>query len=156
MAHFTLPTFNITAKIWRFGVATSDPPAVVTVANLAAGRRVLTLPGGMAGPGATLGSMLLLMPKVTDIQDAKNGIGPDTVEVPSGTGRFYQATWVDDVSIGFPTEHRFAQLTWGGVVWPTPFPGGSPSPPPPPPTDAVLLEDGSNVLLEDGSFLLLE
>ena len=153
MAHYTLPVFNLIANIWRFGNATSNPPDVVTVCNLAAGRRVLSLPGGFDGPGASIGAMLLLLPKSTDVQDSKNGIGPDTVECPAGTQRFYVATWVDDFALGFGNEHRFAQLTWGGVSWPTPFPADSP---PPPHAPSLLLESGGYLLLESGGTILLE
>lgn len=87
-------------------------------------------------PGNALGqSMWLRLPKGTDIQDDKNGIGPDIVECPWTSGRFYYAAVVDDIGGGFANEHRFCVLI-PFAPWPVPFPpvgGFIPVPPPPPP-----------------------
>lgn len=64
---------------------------------------------------------VLLLPPFTDIQDGFNGVGPDTVEIPAGSGRLYLANMVDDLGKGFPNEHRFAMVSKTGA-WPTPVP----------------------------------
>lgn len=122
-ANYTLPVFNIQCAIWRFGNPTANPPDVISSCNLALGRRTGHLPSLAAQGGDGQGAMWLLLPPGTDVQDLKNGVGPDTVEVPSGSGRFYQASWVDDIGSGFLNEHRFAELT-GVPAWPLPFPRG--------------------------------
>lgn len=139
---FTLPTFNLTANIWRHGNPTSNPPDVVTVANLAYGERT-SVPYAVTTTSTTVyGGMWLLCPKGTDIRDDKAPAGSDTVEVPAGTGRFYDVVWVDDAGAGFDNEHRFA-LIISTSPWPVPFPSPTPpSPPGPSPIDAGVLGPG--------------
>ena len=120
---YTLPVFNLTCNIWRNGIAVTNPPAVISSCNLALGRRVGQVQGLVALGGDGQGAMWLLLPIGTDIQDVKNGIGPDRVEVPAGSGRYYNSVWVDDIGAGFANEHRFAELI-GVATWPLPFPSG--------------------------------
>ena len=56
---------------------------------------------------------------------------PDVVEVPSGSGRWYQVNLVDDVVKGFTNEYRIATIvkigqnyggTAPGLFWPIPMP----------------------------------
>ena len=75
--------------------------------------------------------MHVMLPRGTDIRDLKAAGGGDLVEVPSGSGRFYNIAFVDDIGLGFPNEHRFAMAV-GIPTWPIPFPVGHPGPPPPP------------------------
>lgn len=125
---FVLPTFNLPVSIWRNGNATTNPADVQTTGNLTPGRRALTPsfdhPAGTVLPA----NMHLLLPPGIDIRDAKAASGFDTVEVPTGSGRFYEVDFVDDIGGGFANEHRFAQLRGLGP-WPVPFPsagGGLP------------------------------
>jgi hypothetical protein len=125
---FVLPQFNVNVAFWRFGRATSLLPDVVTIGNLSPGRLV-TL-------DTPLGDMYLRLPKGTDVQDAKNGLGVDTCECPFTSGRFYTVQFVDDIGGGFTNEHRVAVLA-GTPNWPTPFPpvgGFTPIVPPSPPS----------------------
>jgi hypothetical protein len=51
------------------------------------------------------------------------GLGPDTVEVPQGSGAFYQVQDVATMSQGFATAHRYAWLVPApGFPLPTPLP----------------------------------
>jgi hypothetical protein len=136
-APFVLPVFNVAVRIWRNGNPTTNPPDVTAVGNLSPGRLVGA--NTEADWYGTLGGgwMWLRLPRGTDVRDRKAPVGPDTVEVPGGTGRFYTAEWVDDISLGFTTEHRFACLR-GVRDWPVPFPGGGTPPPPPPPGPPTL------------------
>lgn len=131
-ARYTLPVFNLGVNIWRNGRLYTDPPDVITVGNLALGRRVSgsKLQSNTTNPSD--GGMWLLLPKSTDIRDSKAVTGEDMVEVPAGSGRLYTSKWVDDCGKGFSNEHRFSVI-FGLPPWGVPFPG-PPMPPPPPPS----------------------
>lgn len=118
---FKPPTFNLRCFIWRFGNPHTNPPDVISICNLALGRRSGILLGAGADLHQEQGGMWLLLPKGTDIRDSKAPAGPDTVEVGAGTGRKYVVAWVDDAGGGFPNEHRFAEIV-GVASWPVPFP----------------------------------
>lgn len=116
---FTVPTFNLPVGIWRLGTPTSSPPDVSTLGNLAWGRRVSSEQGNPGG-GATL-LMTLLLPVGTDVRSFVVVGGPDIVEVPLGSGRYYNCRAVDDIGKGFPNEHRAAVLE-AFSPWPAPVP----------------------------------
>lgn len=134
MANYVIPVFNVNVAFWRFGTSIANPPDVLALGNLSPGKIVSGDKGSDASPIGQ--SMWLRLPKGTDAQDLKNGVGPDTCECPYTSGRFYVVEIVDDIGGGFANEHRFAVL--GGVgTWPTPFPtvgGFTPIVPPVPPS----------------------
>lgn len=66
-------------------------------------------------------AMFLLCPKLTDIHGQRPGFGPDNVEVPAGSGRYYRVMFVDDWAKGFPNEYRIA-LILAYADWPSPIP----------------------------------
>lgn len=130
---FTIPTFNLTCNIHSGSIW---PPGPVRVAgqacNLSVGRAVRL--GNLLGDFDTAyGTMVLLLPKGTDIRDAStlaSAFG-DYVECPVGSSRWYFATYVDDVGKGFANEFRFALLgkavqanggVFVGSFWPAPIP----------------------------------
>jgi len=121
---FLLPTFNLQVNIWRAGNGPPNPPDVATVGNLTPGRRHITPYALEPGGPQVAANMFLLLPRGTDIRDAKAATGDDLVEVPAGSGRFYMCRFVDDVAFGFSNEHRLAQLEGFGP-WPVPFPFGN-------------------------------
>jgi hypothetical protein len=117
---FTLPTFNLPVDIYTFGTYPGIP-RIVTVGNLSPGRRVSTQYWDWQAANQPGLFMVLLLPAGTDIRGFNDGVGIDTVDCPSGSGRIYAVVMVDDAGKGFPNEHRFAllqQLT----PWPTPIP----------------------------------
>ena len=120
---FVQPTYNLTAGIWRPGTGPPSAAAVSTPANLSPGR--ITSGAQPEGYGAPVdnGPMWLRVPAGKDIRDIYSGSPADLVEVPFGSGRFYQAMWVDDIGIGFTNEHRFAVLQ-KVLPWPVPYPYG--------------------------------
>jgi hypothetical protein len=131
---FSLPTFNLLCNIFT-GPWPVGPPRAMPLCNLALGRRVTgNYQGGATSVPIYLGySPLLLLPPATDIRDGSCGVVPDYVEVPAGTGRFYQVGWVDDIGKGFANEHRYAAIfkvfqnvagggSFPGFYWPTPMP----------------------------------
>jgi hypothetical protein len=69
-----------------------------------------------------------LLPRGTDVRDIKDPAGADVCEIPANTGRFYDVVWVDDLGLGFPNEHRFAEVI-GKIPWPVPFPDSTITPP---------------------------
>jgi len=54
--------------------------------------------------------MVLLTPAHTDLRDNASTGGHDAVEVPSGSGRYYDVTYCDNIGMGFPNEHRAGVL----------------------------------------------
>lgn len=118
---YSLPQFNLTCNIWRVGSPPPlNPPALSAMCNLAMGRRAQI---GQLATGSNY--MALLLPAATDVRDFwSNGVGGDWVEVPAGSGRFYEVVAVDDVGKGFLNEHRVAFLNKTRSLgdWPSPIP----------------------------------
>lgn len=125
---FVPPTYNLVCRVWSKGVnPLANPPR-----NPAQSCQ-------LRGPKETLGSalnylgftqvnvsMYLLLPKGADLRDDQptSTIG-DTVECPSGTGRYYEVFCVDDVAKGFLNEYRVAYMgkaTNPALIWPVPYP----------------------------------
>jgi len=117
---YKLPNFNLAVDIWRGANPTTNPPDVSTTGQLTPGQLVIqaSLPGG--GGGFNTVTMFLKLPKLTDIRSTNGGMA-DVCEVPSGSGRFYNVTFVDDVSKGFATEFRLAILIQQ-AGWTPPYP----------------------------------
>lgn len=129
---FTLPDFNLSCdvytgpwltKVFRFSVS----------CNLAIGKRsaFFSTDWGAGAPGVHP-LPTLLFPAGTDVRDASCTGTQDIVEVPAGSGRWYQVLGVDDSGKGFANEHRFAHVSkiyeqmnnivFPGLQWPTPIP----------------------------------
>jgi len=120
---FTLPSFPLTINIYDNGGGPGGAPRVVTVCNLAYGKRVMTQywSWGQDIPPSSSVFGLILLPPLTDIRDGFCPGGSDVVEVPAGSGRTYTVDMVDDLGKGFANEHRFAMLCKSGT-WPEPIP----------------------------------
>lgn len=118
---YIVPAFPLIVNIWRNGNPTINPPDVVSPGNLSPGKRVMVAP--ILAPGLDPPQLLMevLLPKLTDVRGWNAAAGPDTVEVPSGSGRFYSVAMVDDIGKGFTNEHRFAILRQT-APWPSPIP----------------------------------
>jgi hypothetical protein len=138
---FSLPVFNLTCNVWSFGIPTSQPPRLsAVICNFCRGERESYAAPWTVNLGQQLGCMWLLVPWATDLRDTATVAGPDTVEVPAGSGRFYTIIWVDDAGYGFANAHRFAALLKLSPG-PTPFPPAV-GPPPPPPSGMVPISAG--------------
>lgn len=133
---FTLPTFNLICNIWRNGNPVSNPPDVVSLCNLALGRRHGGWIANDLADNTFNGNMWLLLPPGTDIRDSSSAGGKDVVEVGSGTGRLYDCQYVDDAGGGFANEHRIAVLNKHGL-WPDPIPRPGAIVPPIPPFTSI-------------------
>jgi hypothetical protein len=66
--------------------------------------------------------MNLLVPALTDVRGPQDPVGPDMVEVPAGSGRWYQVVFVDDIAKGFSNEHRTASIFALYASWTPPYP----------------------------------
>jgi hypothetical protein len=119
---FTLPSFNLPVRVNRLATGKAGGPDVVAMGNLAWGRRVAAPASGGTGiVGMVFVAPILLLPVGTDVRDGACPAGPDFVEVPSGSGRWYVALYVDDIGKGFSNEHRAAVLVKSSP-WPEPVP----------------------------------
>lgn len=118
---YAVPTFNLSVNIWWVDPP-GGPPDVVTVGNLAFGRRVAE--GHISPPttGGTLLLPLLLLPAHTDVRAKAKTVGAGSCEVPAGSGRLYHVLDVEDIGKGFSNEHRAALLQAILGSWGTPYP----------------------------------
>jgi hypothetical protein len=112
MPAYRVPTFPLSVNVWRNGNPVANPPDVVTVGNLSPGRRVMVAAGTLPLNPATTCPLYVevLLPRLTDVRGVNTVAGPDTVEVPAGSLRYYTVLQVDDIGKGFANEHRFAVL----------------------------------------------
>lgn len=110
---FTVPTFNLTANIWRGGSFLSPLPApdVITTANLQYGPKNGLVPTWDVTEGLWIQPYFLLIPKLTDVRMASDGTPADGIEVPAGSGLYYLVWTVGDVGKGFANEYRVAGIT---------------------------------------------
>jgi hypothetical protein len=130
---FTLPVFNLPVDIYSGPWLTRSLRLAGVLGNLAFGKRVEELFGSF-GPAATspAGQLsILLLPPLTDIRSTIQVAQPDLIEIPSGSGRWYQAMSVEDIGKGFSNEHRMAfvgqvshfidPVFFAGLNWPVPM-----------------------------------
>jgi hypothetical protein len=118
---YVVPQFPLTVNVWRAATPIVNPPDVITVGNLTMGRRVTTQWVNAFGLGVPAIDMFLLLPPLTDVRGWNHPGGPDTIEAPGGSGRFYLVALVDDSGKGFSNEHRVAVLIQSNS-WPFPTP----------------------------------
>lgn len=134
MPSFALPVFNLSCGIWtNTNHVPSVPPRVVVLGNLATGR-VARVSDWVPYRGASSLRPLsmqscILFPKLTDVRDGACHGGPDLVECPQGSGRWYWVTYMEDVAKGFDNEHRMVLVqkmffydTFRPYLWPVPVP----------------------------------
>lgn len=142
---YTLPAFNITINLWRFGNATTDPPDLIPNANFAWGKRINFHDGATYPTQDWTPTMTLLLPTGTDIRGDVNTDGaPDQAEIPAGSGRFYEVLYVDFIGCGFPNEHLGAVVRMNRGMTPSP----------PVPEDALVTETGDTLVTDGGDSLV--
>ena len=117
---YSTPTFPMTAAIVSAGVLDSTQARLTALCNLALGKGVTTQ-GWSFLEGADAIFTRALFPRGTDVRDRFSTGGPDAIECPSGSGRWYLVHTVLDVGSGFPNEYRLAIIYKTGS-WPTPLP----------------------------------
>jgi hypothetical protein len=125
---YRVPSFPLKCNVWTYefvaegGIPAGDPRITDQECQLTYGSRVnVTSTGGTGSPGVLTLSMSLLLPPLADIRGPQDTVGPDFVECPAGTGRYYRVVAVDDIGKGFPNEHRSAQLFALGGTWVAPY-----------------------------------
>jgi hypothetical protein len=126
---YQIPRMPITCDIF-----TPDVPGVAAIptsparlagvrCNLAWGKRTnAATTGGTVSVGVLTSAVDLLLPARTDIRGPQDTTSFDMVCVPSGSGRWYQVTAVDDVGKGFANEYRIAVLLALANSWVPPYP----------------------------------
>jgi len=130
---YVIPNFNLTCDIypgnggWNpvVGALPTSPARLTAVpCALVYGRRVQVVStGGTSSPGILVFAMNLLVAKGTDIRGMQDSTGiPDWVRCPSGSSRWYQVSWVDDIGKGYPNEHRTASMLSAEGSWTAPYP----------------------------------
>jgi hypothetical protein len=112
---YVIPTMPIVCNIWwnytPGGNMYVVPDVVNASCNLSPGKRTFFYTPSVFTSPVWLCPMELLLPPLTDIRTTDQLTGQTcVVEVPSGSLRFYQVTFVDDIAKGFANEHRFAIL----------------------------------------------
>lgn len=113
----------LTINCWHGAVTIPPliPPSLTFTGNLAWNKRVaVPSTGGTGSLGIPLFTMTLLVLAGTDIRGRDSSSGPDIVEVPAASGRYYEVVYVDDLGKGFANEHRGALLL--ARQRPTPLP----------------------------------
>lgn len=127
MAGHNIPQFPLTANIWRAGNAVTNPPDVVSPAQI----HVTVNTGVITALASSLRNQLqrvIYLPVHTDVRPQWTGASGDNIECPAGSGRYYLAVDVDDHSKGFQNEWRMVAVipTNAGVgpatLWPMPIP----------------------------------
>ena len=128
---FTEPNYNLVAGVYRGPWATKTLSDSAMPCNLAYSRRSSKAEVSENADSFAM-LMSLLVPAGSDLRDLSCAAVQDVVEVPEGSGRWYQVCNVDDIGKGFPNEHRCAMLfkiseamfgaSYAGLVWPAPIP----------------------------------
>lgn len=125
---FRLPSFNIVCNITPPdvpgvpGVPTGAPRVPLQMCQLCYGRRVnVSSTGGTGSPGVLTIAMSLLLPALTDLRGPQDSVSFDMVEVPAGSGRWYQVIGVDDIGKGFSNEHRTGAIFALAGSWVAPY-----------------------------------
>lgn len=131
---FTVPEFPLSCNVYDFFTNVIPAPRLIGVeCNLAIGKRVQSVGAGRGSLGGCIGlPPTLLCPGGTDIRDNATSLhGPDVVEVPAGSQRWYLVDDVEPLGLGFDNWHVAAALikmstnidgTFSAMVWPTPDP----------------------------------
>jgi hypothetical protein len=117
---FRVPTFNLTANIWR-GNPVPPPVGAPALAGVPC-----QLAWDVAADVTFVSGlnfrhvMKVRFPAGTDVRGVLSATNQDLAEVPAGSGRFYTLWNVDDVGKGFPNEYRQALAL--PAAQPTPLP----------------------------------
>lgn len=129
---FVVPDFNLVCDVYTGPWLTKVLRISALRCNLAAGRRVQQLANDFWSTPVGAAVPTLLVPAGSDVRDDANSSGADIIEVPAGTGRWYQVTLVDDSGKGYPNEYRRVAIAkiadrvnpalYPGLHWPTPIP----------------------------------
>lgn len=129
---YSIPTFVLPVDIYT-GPWPTKVYRLSVLGNLGQGRRINPQPiDGISLVDTLSPESQLLLPALTDVRDFSCLSGNDVVEVPAGSGRWYQVMSVDDAGKGFSNEHRIAwickisdrsnSVDFPGLYWPTPIP----------------------------------
>jgi hypothetical protein len=117
---FRVPNFNLTCNVWHAQLLPPvGPPDIAALPCQLAADHIIEQPIGVIA-NTVIHGMFIRVAARTDLRGRSSTTGPDTIECPAGTGRYYSAAVVDDVARGFPNEYRSAFVTQ--YQFPTPIP----------------------------------
>lgn len=136
---YSIPTFPIQCDVYDGPWGSHAVRISGLSCNLAMGKRVyannVLADFTVIGTPYAFGlSPVLLVPALSDLRSHMQGVPPDLVQVPAGSGRWYEVRDVEDVGKGFPNEYRAALLAkayevpgvqdpiYEGLFWPIPMP----------------------------------
>jgi len=124
---FTLPNFNIVCQLWHYPRDPTSGPADQSdvPCNFSTSRATLMGRDTANMVGVDLMYRALRVPATVDIRCTAMGpgLGPDIVEVPQGTGAYYQVQDLATMGQGFPNAHRYCWVVPApGFPLPTPLP----------------------------------
>jgi hypothetical protein len=116
---YRVPSMPITANIWRGGAPLPvGPPQIVTKCQLRLIKDAFIISASVVPYN---NRSLLILPKGTDIRSLQPGPLPaDFVEVPAGTGIYWNVLTVGDVAKGFANEYRAATISCYSYPLPRP------------------------------------
>ena len=128
-----MPAFPLIANIFTYGSTMATPPRVIVACALhpVVKGNITVLAGGATSNAHLYShSVGVWFPAGTDVRDSFSGpiiLHYDTIEVPAGSGRYYEVYYADDANKEQVNEFRFVQarksLALDGVTaWPTPMP----------------------------------
>lgn len=117
---YRIPHFPLIAWAWY---PPNHPPLVPDLVEIPCnlvgpGKRSV---GYFPHPGVVKPEWIVFLPKGTDVRDSYSQPGTHYLEIPGGSGRYYEVIIVDDVAKGFTNEYRVAYVSKTGT-WPTPIP----------------------------------
>jgi hypothetical protein len=123
MPRYVVPQFNLLCNI---GPGLGEWRLVNVECALVYGQRVNVATAASdyfesGNPQLLVLAMSLLLPKLTDIRGGQDTAAADQVEVPAGSGRYYQVQIVDDIGKGWPNEHRTACIMAIPFTWEAPY-----------------------------------
>jgi len=131
---YRVPEFNLLCDVYDGPFPTKALRIHNLPCNLSLGKRVYQNSTYAGFPDFVGGaSQTLLVSKGTDLRAAMCGVPSDLIELPPGSGVWYDVVDVSDVGKGFDNEFRVAPLgklfagrvneDWGCTVyWPIPIP----------------------------------
>ncbi len=136
MGRYQVPAFPLPVNVWRNpGGVPVGAPTLTTVGNLGVGSKVIQTDfdwPSIIDPSAPTMLRYMLFPAGVDIRGGLQ-VSLDWVEVPAGSGRFFQVNDVEQIAYGFQNWHQIAFLL--------PYSPMPPSPVfPPVPPAAVLIQ----------------
>jgi len=122
---YVIPSFNLVCALYSWadwgGVwpPTGDPRKVDQVCALIYGRRVNSVvENDNVEDKGTAGAMNVVFPVGADVRGNERLDGPDLMECPTNSGRWYRVIQTDTIGYGWPNAHGTAWVAAIPASWP--------------------------------------